>query len=251
MAPEQRDGDVQDARTDVWAAALLLLECVLGRRASADATEALREVEAPAAVRSVLERALSPDPAKRPSTAAQLRDELAVAGGRAATTVDARTKRKRRVVLAGAALVATALAAGVAFAVTRTKSAHPAPIAAAELNERAWHVNFGEMRLHANADGALYGVYDHGNGVLVGTYANDRFVGWWCQEPTRNGPDDAGQVVLHFVRGENRILIEGMWTYGDGRAAAWQDNFYGVSLETPPEYKLEQRMQHHVGCPGH
>jgi hypothetical protein len=253
MAPEQRDGAAQDVRTDVWAAALLLLECVSGRPASADADihETLREVEAPAAVRSVLARALSPDPEHRPSTAAQLRDELAVAGGRAATAVDARTRRKRRVLVAGAALVAAGLAAGATFAVVRTESAHAAPITAAELSERAWHVNFGEMRLHVNADGTLYGVYDAGNGVLVGSYADDRFVGWWCQEPTRNGPDDAGRVVLNFVRGENRILIEGVWTYGDGRAAAWQDNFYGVSLETPPEYKLEQRMQHHVGCPGH
>jgi len=251
MAPEQREGAAQDVRTDVWAAALLLLECVRGSRASADAAEALREVEAPAAVRAVLARALSPDPAKRPSTAAQLRDELAVAGGRAATAVDARTRRKRRVILAGAALVAAGLAAGVTFAAARTESTHAAPITAAELNERAWHVNFGEMRLQASADGTLYGVYDHGDGVIVGRYANDRFVGWWCQEPTRNGPDDAGQIVLHFVRGEKRILLEGVWTYGDGRAAAWQDNFYGVSLETPPDYKLEQRMQHHVACPGH
>jgi hypothetical protein len=55
---------------------------------------------------------------------------------------------------------------------------------------------------------------------------------------------------LLFVRGDKRILIEGIWTYGDGRAAAWQDNFYGVSLETPTPYQLEKRMQHHQGCPG-
>ena len=251
MAPEQRDGAAQDVRTDVWAAALLLLECVRGRRASADAGEALREIEAPAAVRSVLARALSPDPAKRPSTAAQLRDELAVAGGRVTTALDARTQRRRRIIFAGAALVAAGLAAGVTLAVARTASTDVPPITTAELSQRAWHVNFGEMRLHVNADGTLYGVYDAGSGILVGNYANDRFVGWWCQEPTRKGPDDAGHVVLHFVRGEKRILVEGVWTYGDGRAAAWQDNFYGISLETPPEYKLEQRMQHHVGCPGH
>jgi hypothetical protein len=45
-------------------------------------------------------------------------------------------------------------------------------------------------------------------------------------------------------------LIEGAWTYGDGRAAAWQSNFYGVSLDGPPAYKLEQRMQHPITCPG-
>lgn len=81
----------------------------------------------------------------------------------------------------------------------------------------------------------------------------DRFVGWWCQEPTRMGPEYAGRVELHFVRGDNRILIEGTWTYGDGKAAAWQNNFYGVSLEQPRDstYKLEQRLQHLERCPGH
>jgi len=252
MAPEQRDGDVQDARTDVWAAALMLLECVLGRRANAtEVAAALREVDAPSAVRSVLERALSPDPANRPRTAAQLRDELAVAAGRTGPVVDARARRQTRIALVTATLVTAAVAGGAASVLARSGGARRAPITAADLNGRAWHVNYGELRIHVDPDGTFYGVYDQGNGVLVGTYANDRFVGWWCQEPSRLGPDDAGQVELHFVRGDQRILIEGLWTYGDGRAAAWQDNFYGVSLATPSAYKLEQRMQHHLGCPGH
>ena len=125
-----------------------------------------------------------------------------------------------------------------------------APITSEELSGRAWHVNYGEMRVDVDANGKFYGVYDQGNGILVGTYANNRFSGWWCQEPTRNGPDDAGQVELHFVRGDNRILIEGVWTYGDGRAAAWQDNFYGVSLLTATPYELEKRMQRREACPG-
>ena len=252
MAPEQREGDVQDVRTDVWAAALLLLECLLGRRANeSELAAALRELDAPSAVRSVLERALSPDPAKRPSTAAQLREELAIAGGRTAAIVDSRVRRKTRVKLIAATLVTAAAASGATFMLARSRGeARRGPITAADLNGRAWHVNYGEMRIHVDDDGTFYGVYDQGNGILVGKYANDRFVGWWCQEPSRVGPDDAGQVELHFVRGDNRILIEGIWTYGDGRAAAWQDNFYGVSLETPSSYKLEQRMQHHAVCPG-
>ncbi|MDQ3337371.1 MAG: protein kinase [Myxococcota bacterium] len=251
MAPEQRDGEAQDVRTDVWAAALLLLECLLARRPTETEVEAaVRDVDAPAAVRSVLERALSSDRTKRPATAAELRRQLSVAGGRAAPIVDAHAKRRTRIALVGAALAAAAIAAGTTYALTRSTPPRTGPITAADLNNRAWHVNYGELRIHVENDGSFYGVYDQGNGVLVGKYAHDRFVGWWCQEPTRKGPDDAGQVELHFVRGDKRILMEGIWTYGDGRAAAWQNNFYGVSLETPSSYKLEQRMQHHVGCPG-
>ncbi|HEU0036176.1 MAG TPA: serine/threonine-protein kinase [Kofleriaceae bacterium] len=248
MAPEQRQGEDQDVRTDVWAAALLLLECVLGRRATeAELPAALREIEAAPTVRAVLERALSPEPANRPATASELRQELAAATAPATARIGKRARR----VLVGAVLATAALAAGTTYLVTRTEPATRRSITAAELNARAWHVNYGEMRLHVDDDGTFYGVYDQGNGVLVGHYANNRFTGWWCQEPSRQGPDDAGQVTLHFVRGENRILVEGLWTYGDGRAAAWQDNFYGVSLETPPSYTLERRLQHHQGCPGH
>ena len=253
MAPEQRDGDAQDVRTDVWAAALLLLECVLGRRPNENALpEALAEVDAPAAVRSVLERALSPDRAKRPSTAQELRDELALASGRAASVATARTRRAARMRIAAAALGAAAIAAGIAIYATRGGEA-ASPISGAELNGKPWHVNYGELRLHVEADGKTYGVYDQQNGILVGTYANNRFDGWWCQEPTRQSPDDAGRVRLHFVRGDNRILVEGVWTYGDGKAATWQNNFYGVSLEQPrPEtYKLEQRLLRGERCPGH
>jgi hypothetical protein len=165
--------------------------------------------------------------------------------------LDERNARKRRRRFATAAGVVAASAITLYAASARPAEHHAGPIRPAELNATAWHVNFGEMRIHVDDDGRFVGVYDQGNGVLVGHYANDRFVGWWCQEPTRRAPDDAGRVQLHFVRGDDRILIEGMWTYGDARMAAWQDNFYGVSLRTPASYKLEQRLQHHEQCPGH
>ncbi|MFN0251097.1 MAG: serine/threonine-protein kinase [Kofleriaceae bacterium] len=250
MAPEQREGLVQDPRTDLWSAALLMLECLVGRRLSEpELPAALREIEASSSVRTVLGAALSAEPDKRPSSAAELRRQLVAAHGGVRDT--AKAKRKQRVVLAAVATASLVAGGAVAYLlVPRGQSARD-PITPAELSGRAWHVNYGQMRLHVEDNGTFYGVYDQGNGVLVGTYANDRFVGRWCQEPTRMGPEDAGRVELHFVRGDKRILIEGVWTYGDGRAAAWQDNFYGVSLETPTPYQLEKRLQHHQGCPGH
>jgi len=247
MAPEQRDGAPPDVRTDVWAAALLLLECLTGRRVDETSiTAALRDVEAPAAVRALLGRALARDKNKRPSTANQLRDELATAANAASPT------RHRRLPLVMGMLCAALLTAAVTFELAHDEPAAiipVTPITASELNARGWHVNYGEMRLHVENDGTFYGVYGEKDGILEGTYANDRFVGWWCQGPTHTGPDEAGKVELHFVRGDKRVLIEGNWMYGDGRAAAWQSNFYGVSLETPPDYRLEQRMQHHATCP--
>jgi serine/threonine protein kinase len=78
MAPEQRTGGEQDARTDVWCAALLLVECLLGRLpAETTPLELVRRLETPPALRSVLERALADDPAARPASASELQRELA------------------------------------------------------------------------------------------------------------------------------------------------------------------------------
>lgn len=249
MAPEQRDGGDQDARTDVWAAALLLLECLIGRRPDdrdvPAALAALAEVDAPPAVRAVLTRALAIDPAKRPESAAELRGELARASGRLANDAHRRLPRGR---IALVAVGAAALAAGATYWGVRSGPRHGA-VTAAEINSRAWHVNYGELRIHVEDDGTAYGVYDHKDGIHTGKFADGRWEGWWCQAPTYKAPDDGGPFVLHFVRGDDRILIEGMYKYGDGRAAEWQKDFYGVELDAKPSYMLEQRMQHHAGCP--
>jgi len=254
MAPEQRGGAAQDPRTDVWAAAALLVEMLLGRRpdqrdpaaslGEPDATACLAELDAPPAVRRVLDRALDRDPARRPATAAELRGQLARASGRTAS----RPRRARqRAKLAGGAVAIAAASAGATYLATR-HGPRPA-VTPSEINGHAWHVNYGELRMHVDPGGAAYGVYDQKDGILVGRYALGRFVGWWCQLPTRRPPDDAGRVELHFVHGDDRVLIDGEWTYGDGRAAAWQKDFYGVSLVTAPSYRLEQRLQHHELCP--
>jgi hypothetical protein len=243
MSPEQRGGEAQDARTDVWSAALMLVECMLGRRPDdRDARAAIVDLDVPASLRRVLEQALDPDPARRPSTAGELRAQLTAAGGLREPAAR-RSRRRIAAIAVGAALVAAA----VTYGVTRPRA--PTEVAAAEINGRSWHVNYGEMLVHIDDDGTAYGLYDQAEGIMVGHFADGRFSGWWCQSPTRRPPDDAGRVELHFVRGDARILVEGQWTYGDGRLAHWQNNFYGVSLESAPTYTLEQRMQHHEICP--
>jgi hypothetical protein len=78
MAPEQWRGGRQDPRTDVYAAAVILCELVTGRlpyRVTRDTSAVLEPgarpvIEAPGLpeeLRSLLVRALSPDPAQRPA----------------------------------------------------------------------------------------------------------------------------------------------------------------------------------------
>jgi hypothetical protein len=246
MAPEQRDGGAQDVRTDVWAAALLLLECLLGRRTSA---QSVMDIEAPPAVRAVLGSALAADPEKRPESATELRVALARAAGKLAPEVKSpRTKPLRIAALcAGAALVGGGAAWFLRGGGGAESQIGGAP-SIAEMN-RTWAGRFGALELHVADDGTVYGVYEHDNGILEGHYDRGVLTGWWCEEPTRKAPDDAGLVQMQFVRGAHKILIDGSWKYGKDPKALWVRDWNGFDAEAPPAPELDQRMQRHVTCP--
>jgi len=250
MAPEQRDGSSdQDARTDVWAAAFLLLECLLGRRTTG---MSIMDIDAPSSVRAVLNRAMSADPAQRPESARELRVALARAAGKLAPQVAQPKKWRRRARVAAICAVAAVAGGAVAWRMRTPSDADRigAPPSIAEMNT-SWEGRFGTLLLAVEDDGRAYGVYEHDNGTLEGTYEHGVLKAWWCEEPTRLASDDAGMVQMQFVRGARRILIDGQWKYGDDPHALWVRDWNGFNAERPPAPELERRMRRHVSCPPH
>ncbi len=63
------------------------------------------------------------------------------------------------------------------------------------------------------------GVYRNDEGTIVGRIGGDGVLrGWWCQEPGRTTPGNAGEVewrLLHTTGGQRRVL-DGRWKFGAG-----------------------------------
>jgi Protein kinase domain len=113
MPPEHQVSP--DPRGDLWAASVLYLECVTGKRPDPDVQPAQLPVELPAAVRAILARGLDRDPARRPSTASEMSAVLC-AGPLRPLTVRSRWRRALPwLTLAGALTAAAAVAVPLAI----------------------------------------------------------------------------------------------------------------------------------------
>ena len=83
-----------------------------------------------------------------------------------------------------------------------------------------WDTDFGVMMLQVDGAGAgvrpMSGMYAYKNGRLSGALSpgGRTFIGSWNQEPTRNGPQDAGEIILQLSDAGQGFA--GRWTYGTG-----------------------------------
>ena len=130
MAPEQRRGEEEDARADVWAVGVLLWEMLTGRRLGegdflegGGAPARLSGQGIPAALADLVARCLAMDVEGRPRDAAELRDAL--------ERIAARSERGRVALRwTGAALAVAALAGGVGWWLGMHRGAGARPMVA-------------------------------------------------------------------------------------------------------------------------
>lgn len=73
---------------------------------------------------------------------------------------------------------------------------------------------FGVVVLRADGD-QVRGVYRVGDGTIVGEIQRDGVLAaWWCESPTREAPDDAGEVEWRRVTSASDDIVYGSWRYG-------------------------------------
>ena len=142
MSPEQANGRVVDARSDIFSLGIVLYELATGRRPFEgdtplsvlssivkDDPTPLTSVNAelPAELARIVRRCLAKDPARRYQTAADVRNDLAelaedVATGRAPV---AHSAAPRKLVVPGVALIATAIAAAAGWTLALQRDGPP------------------------------------------------------------------------------------------------------------------------------
>ena len=257
MAPEQREGGTQDARTDVWAAGLLLLECLSGHRCETPSqiADAIAELDV-REVREHLSSALASDPEARPKTAGALRVALQRAAAPLTPRPPEESPWKRRAALA--AVVTASLAAGVGVSFL-WRALHPPPASPTARDiTGVWQTNFGTFVLHVGEQGDAYGVYEHDAGIILGRYRDGLFIGRWCELPTYRDQQDAGVLQLQFARGNSGNVVDGRWTYGDvpdlvspTAQAQWHTGnagFYGEQSDSAAPQSLAERLERREPC---
>lgn len=123
MPPEHQVAP--DPRGDLWAASVLFIECLTGKRPEPSAGEGALPEELPPRVRAVVLRALDPDPERRPGTASEL---SAAIRSEPPPPLSPARRRLRRYVLPLAASSVMLAAAAVAVPALTAAGQSDAPI---------------------------------------------------------------------------------------------------------------------------
>jgi hypothetical protein len=115
--------------------------------------------------------------------------------------------------------------------------------------EGHWAGDWGDMLLK-KVGNEFWGAYLHDEGtVIVRMDPDGVFRGWWTEVPSRNPPNDAGEVEFRFSWNGEVLGLDGRWRYG--LVDEWQENWdlarttEAVPTELEDRFKTPAAFQRH------
>jgi hypothetical protein len=113
-----------------------------------------------------------------------------------------------------------------------------------------WGSDAFGVTVFREVDGEIHGLYRLGGGGIVGTVSNGAFRGWWCEGPTRQPPDDAGEVEWRLLEASNGDFLAGQWRYGTEESfrGGWDLRRVGgpVPADVAPRFEDPSTFRRHL-----
>jgi hypothetical protein len=82
-------------------------------------------------------------------------------------------------------------------------------------------------------------IYTHDNGRVLGTFDGTTFTGWWTESPSRQPPNDAGEVEFKITRTNAKSTIDGKWRYASHGAVRENWDLVWVDAEIPADIAVK------------
>ncbi len=80
--------------------------------------------------------------------------------------------------------------------------------------------------------------YRYDEGTITGSVEDGLFVGWWCEAPARQPPQQGGDVEFRMVDTPQGVMLDGKWRYGTEEAFKESWDMLQVSLPEPADLVL-------------
>ena len=105
-----------------------------------------------------------------------------------------------------------------------------------------WNSDDFGVLVFREVDGRIRGSYRYDSGTIVGDVTEGVFVGWWCEAPARQPPQQAGDVEFRLADTPDGRLLDGRWRYG--ATEAYKESWDSRRVSVPEPADLAARFAH-------
>lgn len=260
LAPELLERAAPTQASDIYSLGVLLYFLVTGdypvradslreaeeRHRSGDLAPLLdRRADLPDAFVEVVERAMAASPENRFASPGEMERTLGRSGAsirdpEVATPARQRAKHSFRPLATAAAAVLAIAALGWWRGWFDPGSEHDPTAVVRDGIVGYWRDdNFGPTVFRQVGD-EIWAVYTHDRGAMRLRRQGGRFIGVWCEDPTRRGPVDEGPIEIQLIRVGDMSLLDTRWRFRG--EAPWHEDWDLTPISGEPPSALAARF---------
>jgi hypothetical protein len=98
-----------------------------------------------------------------------------------------------------------------------------------------WNAEDFGVVVFRKSGGLVTASYRYDEGTITGSVVDGLFVGWWCEAPSRQPPQQGGDVEFRLVDTPQGKMLDGRWRYGTEETFKESWDMLPVSLPEPAD----------------